>query len=170
MDNTYNILKNNLKRERKCSATNLPDGITQDMIPKYVVYHKECYNKERQLFRDYFKIDKHPKIDNNKYYCSSKSNKVSPLEKLLHIKKILQEIENKNGSDIDQDISNNKQNIYLPKYISIKNIENNKINLVYDKKIGDKRYTFRKIYNNDKYLSDILKDFENIINEICIKT
>ena len=42
---------NQNKRNRKKTAKPLPEEITQDMIPKYVYYCKECYNKEKQLFR-----------------------------------------------------------------------------------------------------------------------
>ena len=46
------------KRARKHNARPLPKGLTQEMLPKYVVYYHECYNKERQLFREFFKIEK----------------------------------------------------------------------------------------------------------------
>jgi hypothetical protein len=68
------------KRNRKQSAKPLPEGITQDMMEKYVVYYKECYNKEQNLYREYFKIEKHPKLD--KPWITTKSNKVSILDKL----------------------------------------------------------------------------------------
>lgn len=189
MDNSYNILKNNLKRERKHSATKLPHGITQDMLPKYVVYHRECYNKEKELYRDYFKIDKHP-IIKGKSYTSSKSNKISPLEKLLQIKNLLYSIENNieemgviidvslndisandlstNNMDIvsKKPIENKKTELVLPKYVSIKlNTENNKLYMIYDKKIGDNRFTFRKIYDYNRNLSLIIKDFEEKVTE-----
>ena len=38
------------KRARKHNARPLSKGLTQEMLPKYVVYYHECYNKERQLF------------------------------------------------------------------------------------------------------------------------
>ena len=45
------IIYMSTKRARKHNARPLPEGLTQEMLPKYVVYYHECYNKERQLFR-----------------------------------------------------------------------------------------------------------------------
>jgi len=73
-------IKEGTKRARKHNAKSLPDGLTQEMMPKYVVYYKECYNKEKQLFREFFKIEKHPKLE--KIWVSSKSNNIPLLEKL----------------------------------------------------------------------------------------
>ena len=89
-------------------------------LPKYVVYYKECYNKEKKLYREFFKIEKHPLIHNNKLYISSKSNKFNILEKLEQIKSILSNIEN---SQINSNIYDNSNNIVLPKYISLKKKE-----------------------------------------------
>lgn len=46
------------KRERQCIAINLPDGINQTDIPKYVNFRKE-------LYKEYFVIDEHPLYLNN---------------------------------------------------------------------------------------------------------
>lgn len=82
------------KRKRKKNARDLPNGLTQDMFPKYVVYYNECYNKEKELYREFFKIEKHPKYD--KSICGSKSNKVSIHDKLIEIKELLKNIEENN--------------------------------------------------------------------------
>ena len=76
------------KRERKYNAIKLPVELNQSMIPKYVVYYRECYNQKKKMYREFFKIEKHPKIPTNKLYVSSKSNKINILEKLNQIKKI----------------------------------------------------------------------------------
>jgi hypothetical protein len=68
------------RRERKHNAKPLPDGITNDMMKKYIVYYKECYNKEKQLYREFFKIEKHPKLE--KPWIGSKSNAISITAKL----------------------------------------------------------------------------------------
>ena len=68
------------RRARKHNAKPLPDGITNDMLCKYVVYYKECYNKENNLYREFFKIEKHPKLE--KQWIGCKSNKVSIEDKL----------------------------------------------------------------------------------------
>ena len=94
MDLSNNLyLKDKEKRLRKYTAIKLPELITENMVPKYVVYYRECYNKEKGLFREFFKIEKHPKMAKNKVYTSSKSNKVNILEKLDQIKQILSNLE-----------------------------------------------------------------------------
>ena len=77
MDNLRIVEKT--KRARKKTAIELPVGITQNMLSTYVVYYKECYNREKQLYREFFKIEKHPKLD--KPWCTSKSNKIHISEK-----------------------------------------------------------------------------------------
>lgn len=74
------------KSNRKHNAKPLPDGITQDMLEKYVVYYKECYNKEKDKWREFFKVEKHPNLE--KKWISSKSNKVSILDKLYAANKV----------------------------------------------------------------------------------
>ena len=68
------------RRARSKSAKPLPEGITNDMMKKYVVYYKECYNKDKQLYREFFKIEKHPKLE--KPWISSKSKEISIFDKL----------------------------------------------------------------------------------------
>ena len=86
IDISNNLLfaKDDSKRCRKSNAIKLPEDINESMIPKYVVYYKECYNREKKLFREFFKIERHP--NSKKIITSSKSNKVSILEKLEEIK------------------------------------------------------------------------------------
>ena len=91
--NSKGIMKET-KRARKHSAKPLPDGFTQDMMPKYVIYYNECYNKDKGLYREFLKIEKHPKLE--KIWISSKSNKVTLMDKLKSAKDIL----NKLGSII----------------------------------------------------------------------
>ena len=127
------IIKDDCKRVRKHNAVKLPDTLSHLSIPKYINYYKECYNIEQKLYREYFKIEKHPCQISNKTYISSKSNKISITEKLNQIIKILGELDNKhinnenNNDDNDNDNDDNDDNtsisnvIKLPKYISIKN-------------------------------------------------
>jgi len=68
------------KRNRKHNAKPLPEGITHDMMAKYVVYYKECYNKEKQLYREFFKVEKHPNM--LKPWATTKSGAVSIIDKL----------------------------------------------------------------------------------------
>ncbi len=78
------------RRARSKSAKPLPEGITNDMMKKYVVYYKECYNKEKNLYREFFKIEKHPKLE--KPWIGSKSNKVPILDKLKEANDIIDRV------------------------------------------------------------------------------
>ena len=80
--------RNRGKKKRSKIARPLPEGLTQDMMPKYVNYNKECYNKEKQLYREFFRIEKHPKLT-KKCISSSKSSKLTILQKLTEIKEKL---------------------------------------------------------------------------------
>lgn len=90
-------IKNGTKRARKTSAKPLPNGITQDMMRKYVVYYQEWLDKDKTKQRQFFKIEKHPKLD--KIYVGTKSNKVSILEKLNQINTIVDDIDNNKFSN-----------------------------------------------------------------------
>jgi hypothetical protein len=80
------------RRARSKSAKPLPDGITNDMMKKYVVYYKECYNKDKQLYREFFKIEKHPKLE--KPWIGCKSNKIPILDKLQQVNNKINELDN----------------------------------------------------------------------------
>ena len=49
-------------------------------MPKYVTYYHEWLDKEKTRYREFFKIEKHPKQE--KIWNSSKSNKISIKDKL----------------------------------------------------------------------------------------
>jgi len=80
------------KRARKKSAKELPEGITQDMLKKYVVYYHEYLNVEKTKSREFFKIEKHPKL--NKIWIGSKSGKISIQDKLIQANKLIDDLEN----------------------------------------------------------------------------
>jgi hypothetical protein len=61
------------------------------MMAKYVCYYHEFLNKEETRSREYFKIEKHPKL--NKIWLGTKSNNVTIQEKLNQINKIVQDLE-----------------------------------------------------------------------------
>ena len=164
--NNYNIVKEKYKRVRKNNAINLPSEITQDMIPTYVVYYKECYNKEKNLYRDFFKIEKHPLLQ-KQIYTSSKSNKYTILEKLQQIKTILNNLELKTPTS--SDIIENKEldsfeQVLLPKYIYIKKNQDNIYYLFYDKKNINNRETLKQLYDSNLSLHDNISQFINKIN------
>jgi len=71
--------KEAVKPRRRCDARPLPEGITQADLPRYVIYYKECKNKEKGTYIEYFKIENKQVLV--KPWFSSKSNKVS-----VHVK------------------------------------------------------------------------------------
>jgi hypothetical protein len=79
------------KRARKHNAKPLPEEIKQEKIPKFVVYYHEWLDNEKTRFREFFKIEKHPKLE--KIWIGTKSKEVSIIEKLKQVKEKLVEIE-----------------------------------------------------------------------------
>jgi hypothetical protein len=84
-------IMNGTKRARKTNAKPLPEGIRHDMMRKYVVYYEDYADKEKKRLRQYFKIEKHPKLD--KICIGNKSTKFSIIEKLNQINKIVDDLE-----------------------------------------------------------------------------
>lgn len=78
------------KRNRKYNAKPLPDGLKHSDMPKHVVYYHEILDKETGRFREYFKIEKHPKLE--KSWVGTKSNKISIQDKLKSAKDKLDEL------------------------------------------------------------------------------
>ena len=139
-------IKQGTKRERKSSAKDLPEGITQDMLKKYVVYYQEWLNKEHTREREYFKVEKHPKLD--KIWIGKKSNKISIQEKLEQANKIVDDLEN--------DIYPNKDTPTLPKYVSLI-VMRDKPHLVFEKKIDGKRLNLKMILPEEYDLDEQLQ-------------
>ena len=150
-DNSKGI-KEGTKRERKYNAIKLPDGITQNMMRKYVVYYHEWLNKEHTKERDFFKVEKHPKLD--KEWCTTKSGKVSIQDKLDQANKIVDDLEN--------DIYPEKNEPILPKYVSLGAFKE-KSHLVYEKKIEGKRLNLKMVLPEKYHLeAEIYKLNEKI--------
>lgn len=135
--------KNMDKKKRKYNAKKLPDNINE--LPKYVVYYKECYNKKENKWREFFKIEKHDKLD--KPWCTSKSEKVGILDKLDQVNQKLYELNN--------NIKNEENK--LPKYITYRNNT-----LIFDKKTNEKRYNMKM---KTKNVDNDLPIFLNKIKE-----
>ena len=70
------------KRSRKYNARELPKGILEEYMPKFVNYNKEVYDKVNNKTREFFRIEKHPTIPN---WSTSKSDKYTALEKLAQV-------------------------------------------------------------------------------------
>jgi hypothetical protein len=82
----------NTKRKRQSNARPLPEGITQDMLKKYVVYYYNVYDKRNNKAREYFRVEGHPKL--KKSWETTKSCEVSIIEKLRQANKVIEDLEN----------------------------------------------------------------------------
>jgi hypothetical protein len=125
-------IKQGTKRERS-SKKDLPDGISYEMIKKYVYYNREFYDKEKTKEREFFRVE-HPKLD--KPWTTSKSEKVSIQEKLNQANKVV--------TDLENDIYPEKNAPLLPKYVSLI-LARNKPHLVFEKRIAGKRLNIKMV-------------------------
>ena len=142
------------KKERKTNAKDLPKDITQNMLKKYVVYYQEWLDKEHTKQREFFKVEKHPKLD--KIWTTTKSNKISIQEKLTQANKII--------DDLEKNIYPEKNEPILPKYISLI-VMREKPHLVFEKRMDDKRLNLKMVLPDDYDLRDQL----SIIDKKIIK-
>ncbi len=147
-------IKPGTKRERKTSAKDLPEGITQDMLKKYVVYYQEWLDTEHTKQREFFKVEKHPKLD--KPWATTKSNNVSIQEKLAHANKVVDDLEN--------DIYPNKDAPTLPKYVSLI-VMREKPHLVFEKRNDGKRLNFKMVLPEEYDLDEQISLFKVKIRE-----
>lgn len=138
-------IKNGKKRERKHNAKNLPEGITQDIMKKYVVYYQEWLDNEHSKQREYFKVEKHPKLD--KPWCTTKSNKISIQAKLEQVNKVVDDLEN--------DIYPVKNEVALPKYVSLV-INRGKPNFIFEKRLDGKRLNLKMVLPEEYDLEEQL--------------
>jgi hypothetical protein len=145
-------IKPGTKRERKQNARQLPDGIRHDMLKKYVVYYKDYADKEKTILREYFRVEKHPKMD--KIWSTSKSNKLSIQEKLEQANKVVDDLEN--------NIYPNNEEPILPKYISLTNMRD-KPHLVFEKRMDGKRLNVKMVLPVEYDLKEQLKIFSEKI-------
>jgi hypothetical protein len=86
--------KNRGKVARHSNAQKLPDLISNVEFPKHVYYYSEILNKdtEQEFFRDYIRIENHP--NQKKNISSSKSIKISILDKFREACAIIKELDN----------------------------------------------------------------------------
>jgi hypothetical protein len=83
------------KRQRKHNAQPLPLELENIELPKFVVYYKEILNrgKDNESYRDFFRVEKHPLLKNGKDKATTKSMKVSILDKLKEAKEYIKTLE-----------------------------------------------------------------------------
>lgn len=78
------------KCKRQVGAKPLPDGLIQSDLPKYVVYYSEKYGLDKTHSREWFNIEKHPKL--NKKWSTTKSKEITIRNKLTLAKEKLEEL------------------------------------------------------------------------------
>jgi hypothetical protein len=147
-------IKPGTKRERKHNAQDLPNGITQETMKKYVCYYKDYADKDKKILREYFRIESHPKLD--KLWSTTKSNKITIQEKLSQANKVVDDLEN--------DIYPEKNEPALPKYVSLI-ITREKLHLVFEKKIDDKRLNIKMVLPEDYDLQEQLEKLNEKVKE-----
>jgi hypothetical protein len=141
-------IKPDTKRERS-SKKEMPEGLSYEMLKKYVYYNREFYDKEKTKEREFFRVE-HPKLD--KPWCTSKSGKVLLQDKLLEANKVVDDLEN--------DVYPEKEENILPKYVSLI-ILRDKPHLVFEKRVNDKRLNIKMVLPKDYDLLDQLE----VLNE-----
>jgi hypothetical protein len=165
-DNSSGIMPDT-KRTRQTGARELPDGITQDMLKKYVVYYVGYLNADRTKWRDFFTVEHHPALGGKKW-TTTKSMKVSTYQKLMDANKVVDDLNKgimptsiseqaKTVTSTFDETKETTSTIILPKYIRISNARG-KPHLELDKR-------------NDAYgprisLKMVLPENYNITNEL----
>ena len=146
------------KVSRKYNAQDLPVGITHDMLPKYVYYCSEIINKntKNEYSREYFRIEKHPKLI-KKCISSSKSKKISIFDKLQEITHKLECLNN--------DIADTEKK--YPKYISVNPSKRTKgkVEIIFDRRYDGVRQGFKKTINENDDPWDFMEEFCDKIYE-----
>jgi hypothetical protein len=144
----------NDKRERKHTAQTLPPGISHNMMKKYVVYYREIMylqNGKTQP-REYFKVESHPSLV--KPWVSSKSMKISLLEKLKDANRVVADLEHTQmGLVANTDEPNKEEDVCaiierynkkLPKYTTIRIVKDTQemttLTFIYDRKDNTNGY------------------------------
>jgi hypothetical protein len=122
-DNSSGIMPDT-KRTRQTGARELPDGITQDMLKKYVVYYVGYLNADRTKWRDFFAVEHHPALC-GKTWTTTKSMKVSAYQKLMDANKAVDDLNNgimpTSVSEKVKTVTVSDETVTLPKYIRISN-------------------------------------------------
>jgi hypothetical protein len=176
--NTKGIAPGTLRA--RTSQKELPEGLTYDMLHKYVYYHSEVYNKEENKTREYFRVE-HPNLPHP--WSTTKSGKVSIQEKLAQANRVADDaergtipqnvsksitittapdapVEGGGGGavgvtkslieDATNPLGEGKEMIALPKYVLF-TISREKPHLVFDKRTENGRFGVRMVLPSKAY-------------------
>lgn len=146
---------NRPKSERRCDACDLPAGILQSDLPKYVIYGKEMMDKESGKYREYFYISNHPKLE--KSWSTTKSEKVNIIDKLQFAKNKILELEGELVPLDDKELN-------LPNNIRLIN-SRDKQHFVFDLKTENIRYNYKSILKS----TNLQTELDNFIDNINTK-
>lgn len=149
--NTTGTSDDDTRRRRKYNAQDLPEGITEDMIKKYVNYYKEKLSDTK--YREFFKVE-HPLLE--KPWIGTKKENVSIIDKLNAANKV--------ALDLRNGILPVKKESKLPKYITLTNFRN-KEHLCFDRRYENKRLNFKMVLSTDSNLEDQLEIFIEKVKE-----
>jgi len=147
-------IKSGTKRERQRNAQALPEGITHDMLPKYIVYYKNWLNKERTKYREYFRIERHPILD-EKCWETTKSDKISIQEKLQDAIRTIQ--------NLDRGILPQREEPILPKYLYFTGNVDEKQYLAFERRIDNKRLNLQMTLPKNYILEEQVKKMDEKI-------
>ena len=160
----------NDKRERKHTAQMLPPGITHNMMKKFVVYYREMmYLKNgKQQPREYFKVESHPRL--KKPWVSSKSVKISIIEKLNDANQVVEDLEELDSNDsaaAPEDLATilERTSKQLPKYTMLRIVKDTPglitLALVYDRKDNSNGFRWTCSYTFSVIAVDISISLNN---------
>ena len=163
------LLRNN-KRERKHTAQTLPPGITHHMMKKFVVYYRETmYLKNGKTQpREYFKVESHPRL--KKPWVSSKSVKISLIEKLNDANQVvadLEELDSNDSAAAPEDLATilERTSKQLPKYTMLRIVKDTPglitLALVYDRKDNSNGFRWTCSYTFSVIAVDISISLSN---------
>jgi HNH endonuclease len=153
------------KRERQSNARELPEGITHEMLPKYITYNINVWDKAKGKTRDYFRVEGHPLLL-GKSWDSQKSMKVSALEKLDAAKAVLM--------DLDIGIMPKPMEKPLPEYVSLcEDSRTHKMCLGYERYIGKIRKTKRMTIQDPNFDAENMEDIArqlDVFNRLLVSS
>ena len=153
-NNAKGVIKGT-KRERQYIARTLPEGMSHEMMPKYITYEEETYKtKTGSSTRNFFRVTFPDPHNRGKFIeqTSSKSNTVLWQDKLEQAKQILHNLET-GEEDVNKGVTGKKRSndLNLPKFVTIcKKSGRNTSSLIYRDKI--KGITASIVLPNTEYI------------------
>ena len=159
------------KRTRQTGARKLPDGITQDMLKKYVVYYVGYLNADRTKWRDFFSVEHHPALG-GKTWTTTKSMKVTAYKKLMDANKVVEDLNNgimptSVSEQAKTVVTSSDETVTLPKYIRLSNARG-KPHLELDKRndSGGPRISLKMVLSENY---DITTELPKFIQKVTTK-